>query len=94
MPLLTEFLEPLCLGERGGGLFAVHRVQELHLFLFFEEGQLVGRIKGDFLFIHHIQQFRNQLRQADISLYLSAAVTSFCTDHIGHFQLPANLSGS
>ena len=85
MPLLTEFFEPLGLGEGGGGLFAIHCVQKLYLFLFFEEGQLVGRIKGNFFFIDHIQKFGNQLRQADVSLYLSAAVTSFCTDHIGHF---------
>ena len=37
MPLLAEFLEPLSLGERRCGLFAVHRVQKLRLFLFFEE---------------------------------------------------------
>ena len=56
MPLLAEFLEPLSLGERRGSLFAVHRVQKLYLFLFFQERQLIGWIKGDFSFIDHIQQ--------------------------------------
>ena len=57
MPLLTEFLEPLGLGKGGGGLFAVHRVQKLCLFFFFEKGQLIGRVQGNFLFVHHVQQF-------------------------------------
>ena len=40
------------------------------LFLFFEERQLISRVESDFPFIDHIQQFGNQLRQADISLNL------------------------
>ena len=67
MSFLAVFLESLGLGERGGGLFAVHSVQQIPLFLFFEERQLISRIERDFLFIYHIQQFRNQLRQADIA---------------------------
>ena len=39
MPLLAEFLEPLSLGERRCGLFAVHRVQKLGLFLFFTDSE-------------------------------------------------------
>ncbi len=34
MSLLAVLLEPLGLGERGGGLFAVHRVQKLAVPLF------------------------------------------------------------
>ena len=67
MPLLAVFLEPLGLGERRGSLFAVHRVQQVPLFLFFEERQLIGRVEGDFLFIYHIQQFGDKLRQTDIA---------------------------
>ena len=94
MALLAVFFQPLGLGERRRGLFTVHRVQQIHLFLFFEEGQLVGRIEGDFLLVHHFQQFGDQLGEADVTLNLSATVTSFFTYHIGHFQLPDNLSGS
>ena len=70
MSLLTKFLEPLSLGERRGGLFAVHRVQQVYLFFLFEKGQLIGRVQGNLLFIHHIHQFRNQLCQTDIALNL------------------------
>jgi len=44
MPLLTVFLEPLGLRKRRGSLFAVHRVQQVYLFLLFEKGQLIGGI--------------------------------------------------
>ena len=70
MPLLTVFFEPLGLRKRRGSLFAVHRVQQVYLFLLFEKGQLISRVEGDFLFIHHIQQFGNQLGQTDKSLNL------------------------
>ena len=40
-------------------LFAVHRVQQVYLFFLFEKGQLIGRVQGNLLFIHHIHQFRN-----------------------------------
>src|SRR5699024_11945596 len=56
MPLLAVFLEPLGLGERRGSLFAVHRVQQVPLFLFFEERQLISRVERNVLFINHIQQ--------------------------------------
>ena len=46
---------------------------------FFEEGQLISRIEGDFLFIHHIQQFGNQLRQADIALHLVFTLQPACS---------------
>ena len=59
MPLLTVFLEPLGLRKRRGSLFAVHRVQQVYLFFLFEKGQLIGRVQGNLLFIHHIHQFRN-----------------------------------
>ncbi|MFQ8962220.1 hypothetical protein [Sellimonas intestinalis] len=39
--------------------------------LSFEEGQLIGRVEGDFLLIHHVQQFGNQLGEADVTLNLS-----------------------
>ena len=59
MALLAVLFQPLGLGERRRGLFAVHRVQKLRLFLFFEERQLIGRVEGDFLLVHHVQQFGN-----------------------------------
>ena len=82
MSLLAVFLEPLGLGERGGSLFTVHRVQQIPLFLFFEKGQLIGRIERDFPFIDHIQQFGNQLRQADIALNLISALTNLLGQNI------------
>jgi len=75
MPLLTVFLEPLGLRKRRGSLFAVHRVQQVYLFLLFEKGQLIGRVQGNLLFIHHIHQFRNQLCQTDIAKNLVFALT-------------------
>ena len=97
MSLLAVFLEPLGLGERGGSLFAVHRVQQVPLFLFFEERQLISRVEGDFLFIYHIQQFRNQLRQTDISLDIPCALSSLLCKQIPAFltnRLVANLATS
>ena len=32
--------------------------QQIPLFFFFEKGQLISRVEGDFLFIHHIQTVR------------------------------------
>ena len=75
MPLLTVFLEPLGLGKGRGSLFAVHRVQQVYLFLLFEKGQLIGRVQGNLLFIHHIHQFRNQLCQTDIAKNLVFTLT-------------------
>ena len=63
-------------------LFTVHRVQQIPLFLFFEKGQLIGRIERDFPFIDHIQQFGNQLRQADIALNLISALTNLLGQNI------------
>ena len=47
MPLLAVFLEALGLGKGRGSLFAVHRVQQVYLFLLFEKGQLIGRVQGN-----------------------------------------------
>ena len=65
--LLAVFFQPLGLGERRRSLLAVHCVQQIHLFLFFEERQLIGGVEGDFLLIHHVQQFGDQLGEADIT---------------------------
>ena len=97
MSLLAVFLEPLGLGKRGGRLFAVHRIQQIPLFFFFEEGQLISRIESDFPFIHHIQQFGNQLRQTDISLDIPRALSSLLCQQIPTFlasRLVANLATS
>ena len=95
MSLLAVFLEPLGLGERGGSLFAVHRVQQVPLFLFFEERQLISRIEGDFLFIYHIQQFGDKLRQADIALHLPLAFTGLACNKLNRsLRLLANLARS
>ena len=67
MALLAVFFQPLGLGERRRSLLAVHCVQQIHLFLFFEERQLIGGVEGDFLLIHHVQQFGDQLGEADIT---------------------------
>jgi len=94
MSLLAVFLESLSLGERGGSLFAVHRVQQIPLFFFFEKGQLISRIEGDFLFIDHIQQFGNQLRQADIALHLVPTRTSLLRQQFICTQLRPKLGRS
>jgi len=95
MPLLAIFLEPLGLGKGRGSLFAVHRVQQVYLFLLFEKGQLIGRVQGNLLFIHHIHQFRNQLCQTDITLYLPLAFASLICNLLNRgLRLLANLARS
>ena len=79
-PLLAELLQALGLGEGWRGLFAGHHIQELFLFLSREEGQLIGRIQGDFLLVHHIQQGGDQLGEADVTHNLNTAAFTgiFC----------------
>jgi len=95
MPLLTVFLEPLGLRKRRGSLFAVHRVQQVYLFFLFEKGQLIGRVQGNLLFIYHIQQFGDKLRQADIALHLPLAFTGLACNKLNRsLRLLANLARS
>ena len=89
-----SLLEKLGMGERRRSLFAVHRVQKLRLFLFFEERQLIGRVEGNFLLIHHVQQFRNQLRQADKSFDLRFTIRTVLCDFLCGGQLRPNLGRS
>ena len=95
MPLLAVLFEPLGLGEGGGGLFTVHCIQQVYLFLFFEERQLIGWIKGDFLLVYHVQQFGNQLGEADITLDLSLAFSRLIRNKRNRsLRLLANLARS
>ena len=94
MALLTVLFQPLGLGEGGGGLLAVHRVQQVHLFLFFEEGQLIGRVEGNFLLVHHVQQFGDQLSQADKSFDLRFTVRAVLSYFFCCGQLRPNLGRS
>ena len=96
MSLLAELFQPLGLGEGGGGLLAVHRVQQVHLFLFFEEGQLIGRVEGNFLLVHHVQQFGDQLGEADVTGNLVTALAYLFRQNLSGFlavKIPPNLGG-
>ena len=46
-------------GWKNNLLFASPSIRRptLCLFFFFEKGQLIGRVQGNFLFVHHVQQF-------------------------------------
>ena len=96
MPFLAVLFQPLGLGEGGGGLLAVHRVQKLCLFLFFEERQLIGRVEGDFLLIHHVQQFGDELSEADVAGNLVTALAYLFRQNLSGFlavKIPPNLGG-
>ena len=72
----------------------LEKVREIPLFYFFEKGQIKSRIEGDFLFIDHIQQFGNQLRQADIALHLVPTRTSLLRQQFICTQLRPKLGRS
>ena len=82
MALLAVLFQPLGLRERRRGLFAVHRVQQIPLFLFLEKGQLIGRIEGDFLLIHHVQHLGNQLGQADVTKNLVFTLANLFSQYL------------
>ena len=75
LPLLAEFLHALSLGEGRGCLLIVHGLYQLRLFLRREKRQLIRWIEGNFLFVYHIQQRRDQLGQADVTENLIFALT-------------------
>ena len=51
-------------------LGVVHCFQKIPLLAFVQIGQLHSGIEGDFLFVHHVQQFRDEVGQADKTLDL------------------------
>ena len=65
--LLRELFQSLCLRQGWGCLCIVHCLQKFFLFGRFQVRQLYRRIKGDFLLIDHVQNFRNQVGKADIA---------------------------
>ena len=74
LTLAAELLEPLSLSQRRGYLIALHDQQEVGLFFFGQVGEEIRR--GNELersCVHCVQQRRDQLIQAHITLYLLAA---------------------
>lgn len=65
--LLTFLFHALGLRKRWRGLRVVHGGKETLLFLGLQIGQLHSGVKGNFLFIHHVQNFGNEIGQADIA---------------------------
>ena len=57
--LLRELFQPLCLRQGWRCLCIVHSLQKFFLFRWLQIRQLYRRIEGDFLLIHHIQNFAN-----------------------------------
>ena len=68
-------------------------IDALHPFTNHPFKVLHSGIKGNFLFVHHVQQFRDKAGQADKTLDLSAAFSAFLSDNIGSFKIPDKLSG-
>ena len=66
-PSWLNFFNRCACDREGSSLSIVHRFQKILLFFFFQVGQLYRRIESDFLFVYHIQQFRNQFCQTDIA---------------------------
>ena len=56
---LTELFHPLCLRERGGGLFAVDGFQKQALLLGCQRRDLISRTEGNFLLVHHLLKLRD-----------------------------------
>ena len=83
--LLRELFQPLCLRQGWRCLCIVHCLQKFLLFRWFQIRQLYRRIEGDFLLIHHVQNFRNQIGKADKPLNLSSAFTCLLSDGIRSF---------
>ena len=75
--LLREFFQPLCLRQRWRCLCIVHCFQKFFLFRRFQIGKLYCRIEGDFLLIHHIQNFGNQVCKANIAKNLIFTCAKF-----------------
>ena len=89
--LLRELFQPLRLRQGWRCLCIVHCLQKFFLFRRFQIRQLYRRIEGDFLLIHHIQNFWNQVGKADIAMNLITAIASFLPDNIKGLQLHPNL---
>ena len=69
----------------------IHCRKKILLFFTCQIGKLHRRIEFDLTRIYHIQQFRNQFGQTDITVYLISAFSCLLTDYIHCLQLHPNL---
>ena len=70
---LAQFLDALGLGKGGRVLGILHSLQKIPLFGSRQIGQLHSGIEGDFLLVYQVQQFGDEVGQADIALNLLSA---------------------
>ena len=77
------------------GHFGYHPwLLKIPLLAFVQIGQLHSGIEGNFLFVHHVQQFGNEVCQADIaSNSIATYALAFC-DRIIVAELRRNLRRS
>ena len=62
----------------GSTLLLQNQIVDISLPMF-QIGKFNGRSHGDLAFVYHLQQLRDQFRETNISLNLTAAITNlFC----------------
>ena len=64
----------LGLGKRGRAVLAFHGLQQIPLLRFRQIGKLHSGGQGNFLFIHHLQNLRDEIGQADVAFDLRRTV--------------------
>ena len=77
--LLAHASQPLSLGQRRRHLVAVHHGEERFLLGRLQIRQLYRRSQGNPSVIHHLEDFGDQVREADITLDLRCAVAGLFT---------------
>ncbi len=88
---LAELPQALGLREGRRRLGEVHGFDDMQLFFGRQVGQFDGGIKGDLLLVDHVQEFRDQVGEADESMNLISAFACFLTNDIQCLQLHPNL---
>lgn len=90
-PGLAHLFEGTGLGEGRSSLTGVHLLLEHPLVFLGQVGDLHRRIEGDLVFIHHLKDGGDQVGQADVTMDLVSAITSFLSHNIHRLQLHPNL---
>ena len=94
LSFLRQLFHSLRLRQGRCVLGLVHGLQKIPLLSLVQIGQFHSGIEGDFLFIYKVEQFGNEIRQADKPLDIPGTLTSiFCKRFICS-ELRANLARS
>ena len=93
--VVTEAIDNvLSLGDGGRVLGILHGLQKIPLFGSRQIGQLHSGIEGDSLLIHQVQQFRDEVGQADEPFDLGLAIITIQSYFFCGCQLRPNLGRS